>query len=80
MLVSSLLSLCHGKKDLRKSGKKGAQALELLLRTASVRLIDKEQHTSEEKKKAEEDEIRKVESERPLEGENQVLDFWKKKG
>ena len=40
----------------------------MLLRT-SVRLIDKEQHPSEEKKKAEEDEIRKVESERPLEGE-----------
>ena len=31
-------------------------------------------------KKAEEDEIRKVESERPLEGENQVPGFWKKKG
>ena len=45
-----------------------------------MRLIDKEQHTIEEKQKAEEDEIRKVESERPLEGENQVPDFWKEKG
>ena len=39
----------------------------MLQRTASVRVIDKEQHPSEEKKAA--DEIRKVESERPLEGE-----------
>ena len=46
----------------------------ILAPTNSVRLIDKEQHTFEEKKKAEEDEIR-VESERPLEGENQVPDF-----
>ena len=41
---------------------------------------DKEQHPSEEKKKAKEDEIRKVGSESPLKGENQVPDFWKKKG
>ena len=43
--------------------------MELLPGTASVRLIDKEQHPFEEKKKALEDEIRKVESKRPLEGE-----------
>ena len=44
-----------------------------------MRLIDKEEHLSDEKKNAEEDKIRKVESERPLEGETKFQISGKRK-